>query len=258
MPPGGRPDGKEFSGRQLRQRQRRRFPHRRGRAPEREHCPNPAQRVRARPEPSTRPTCARRRSLTGQSLRVRAGSRARQDLCLPPPRRPGDFDSSRSAVRDDASRVGAEALRFSSKRKVRVQRQRDEIVGDGVRLRQKRGTTDQPANDFESAAGLLRHGQFGGGRGDAAGKFLYASNRGHDSIAIYKIDSKNGTLTTVDRVLTQGKTPRNSKIDPTGPYLLAANQDSGSIVVFRRNGDDGRLTPTGQSVAVGSPVCIQF
>jgi 6-phosphogluconolactonase len=93
---------------------------------------------------------------------------------------------------------------------------------------------------------------------DAAGKFLYASNRGHDSITIYRIDSKNGTLTTVDRVLTQGKTPRNFKIDPTGRYLLAANQDSGSIVVFRRNGGNGRLTPTGQTVEVGSPVCIQF
>jgi 6-phosphogluconolactonase len=93
---------------------------------------------------------------------------------------------------------------------------------------------------------------------DAAGKFLYASNRGHDSITIYKIDSRKGTLTTVDRVLTQGKTPRGFKIDPTGRYLFAANQDSGSIVVFRRNAATGRLTPTGQTVNVGSPVCIQF
>ena len=93
---------------------------------------------------------------------------------------------------------------------------------------------------------------------DSAGKFVYASNRGHDSITIYRIDPKKGTLTTVDRVLTQGKTPRNFKIDPTGRYLLAANQDSGSIVVFRRDGSSGRLTPAGQTVEVGSPVCIQF
>jgi 6-phosphogluconolactonase len=93
---------------------------------------------------------------------------------------------------------------------------------------------------------------------DAAGKFLYASNRGHDSITIYKIDSKKGTLTTVDRVLTQGKTPRGFKIDPTGRYLFAANQDSDSVVVFKRNAANGRLTPTGQTVNVGSPVCIQF
>ena len=93
---------------------------------------------------------------------------------------------------------------------------------------------------------------------DATGRFLYASNRGHDSITIYGIDSRKGTLTVVDRVLTQGKTPRNFKIDPTGRYLLAANQDSDSIVVFQRNGKSGRLTPTGQTVAVGSPVCIEF
>jgi 6-phosphogluconolactonase len=93
---------------------------------------------------------------------------------------------------------------------------------------------------------------------DAAGKFLYASNRGHDSITIYRIDAEKGTLTTVDRVLTQGKTPRGFKIDPTGRYLFAANQDSGSIVVFRRDAATGRLTPTGQTVNVGSPVCIQF
>jgi 6-phosphogluconolactonase len=92
---------------------------------------------------------------------------------------------------------------------------------------------------------------------DTAGKFLYASNRGHDSITIYRIDSRNGTLTTVDRVLTQGKTPRGFKIDPTGRYLFAANQDTNSVVVFRRSADTGRLTPAGQTVTVGSPVCIQ-
>ncbi len=93
---------------------------------------------------------------------------------------------------------------------------------------------------------------------DTSGKFLYASNRGHDSITVYKIDSKKGILTTVERVSTQGKTPRGFKIDPSGRYLLAGNQDSGSVIVFSRNAATGRLTPTGQTVNVGSPVCIQF
>jgi 6-phosphogluconolactonase len=93
---------------------------------------------------------------------------------------------------------------------------------------------------------------------DASGKFLYASNRGHDSITIYKIDSGKGTLTTVDRVPTQGKTPRSFKIDPTGRYLFAANQDSNSVVIFKRDAATGRLTPTGQTVNVGSPVSVQF
>jgi 6-phosphogluconolactonase len=93
---------------------------------------------------------------------------------------------------------------------------------------------------------------------DSAGKFLYASNRGHDSITIYKIDSGKGTLTTVDRVPTQGKTPRGFKIDPTGRYLIAGNQDSNSVVIFKRDAATGRLTPTGQTVSVGSPVCIEY
>ncbi len=93
---------------------------------------------------------------------------------------------------------------------------------------------------------------------DKEGKFLYASNRGHDSITVYQVDPIKGTLSTVERVSTQGKTPRGMKIDPTGRYLFAANQDSGSIVVFKRNAATGRLTPTGQTVSVGSPVCIEF
>jgi 6-phosphogluconolactonase len=92
---------------------------------------------------------------------------------------------------------------------------------------------------------------------DAGGKFLYASNRGHDSITIYSIDPASGALTTVDRVPAQGKTPRNFKIDPTGRYLFAANQDSDSIVVFSRNADTGRLKALTE-VHLSAPVCIQF
>ena len=91
---------------------------------------------------------------------------------------------------------------------------------------------------------------------DADGKFLYASNRGHDSITVYSIDAKKGTLTTVERVLTQGKTPRGFKIVPSGRYLIAANQDSNSVVVFKRDSSTGRLTPTDQTISVGSPVCV--
>jgi 6-phosphogluconolactonase len=93
---------------------------------------------------------------------------------------------------------------------------------------------------------------------DQAGKFLYASNRGADSITIYAIDGKAGTLKVVDRVSTGGKTPRNFRIDPGGKYLLAANQDSGSVVIFKRDPSSGKLTPTGDTAKVGSPVCIDF
>jgi 6-phosphogluconolactonase len=90
------------------------------------------------------------------------------------------------------------------------------------------------------------------------GKYLYTSNRGHDSIALFSIDSHTGTLTLVDHFPTQGKAPRNFEIDPTGKFLLVANQETNNIVVFRIDPNSGRLTPTGQTLHVPSPVCLKF
>lgn len=91
-----------------------------------------------------------------------------------------------------------------------------------------------------------------------SGKHVYGSNRGHDSIAVFSVDSKKGTLTPVEHVPSQGKTPRHFAIDPTGSYLVAANQDSDSLVVFRIHQKTGRLTPTGQTLQVRSPACVRF
>ncbi|HEV2234022.1 MAG TPA: lactonase family protein [Terriglobia bacterium] len=91
-----------------------------------------------------------------------------------------------------------------------------------------------------------------------SGKFLYASNRGHDSIAVFAIDPRKGTLTLIEHVSTQGKTPRNFAIDPTGSFLIAANQDSNNIVIFRIDPKTGRLTPTGKTVDLQSPACVTF
>jgi 6-phosphogluconolactonase len=91
-----------------------------------------------------------------------------------------------------------------------------------------------------------------------SGNFLYTSNRGHDSIAIFAIDEKKGTLKPLAQVLTGGKTPRHFAIDPTGAYLLAENQESNNIVVFHIDPATGSLTPTGQTIEVPSPVCITF
>lgn len=91
-----------------------------------------------------------------------------------------------------------------------------------------------------------------------SGKFLYGSNRGHDSITIYSIDSDTGRLTLIKQQPTGGKTPRNFCIDPTGQWLLAAHQSSDSIAVFRINQGAGALGPTGQKIVVGAPVCLQF
>jgi 6-phosphogluconolactonase len=91
-----------------------------------------------------------------------------------------------------------------------------------------------------------------------SGKFLYASNRGHDSIAEFKIDPTQGTLTLAGDFPTEGKTPRNFALDPTGKFLLAANQESNNIVVFRIDQSTGALTATGQVAQVPAPVDIVF
>jgi 6-phosphogluconolactonase len=91
-----------------------------------------------------------------------------------------------------------------------------------------------------------------------SGKFLYGSNRGHDSIAVFAIDAGTGKLTPVEITLTQGKEPRNFAIDPTGEYLFAANQNSNNIAVFRIDSQTGHLTPTGQVLEAPSPVCVTF
>lgn len=91
-----------------------------------------------------------------------------------------------------------------------------------------------------------------------SGRFLYGSNRGHDSIAIYAINIENGELTSLGHASTLGKTPRNFAIDPTGQWLLAANQDTDDIFVFAIDQQTGALTPTGQSVSASMPVCLTF
>jgi 6-phosphogluconolactonase len=91
-----------------------------------------------------------------------------------------------------------------------------------------------------------------------SGKFLYGSNRGHDSIAVFAIDGSNGTLKPVDHVSTGGKMPRNFGIDPSGTWLLAANQNSANVVVFRIDPKTGSLKPNGQSVQLDYPVCVKF
>jgi 6-phosphogluconolactonase len=91
-----------------------------------------------------------------------------------------------------------------------------------------------------------------------SGKFLYASNRGEDTIAVFAINPASGALTFVERVPSGGKEPRNFAIDPAGRRLFAANQESDNIVIFNLDPRTGRLKPTGQVLKVAAPVCIQF
>ena len=91
-----------------------------------------------------------------------------------------------------------------------------------------------------------------------SGKFIYGSNRGHDSIVIFSIHPESGTLEYVGHQSTQGKIPRNFAIDPTGRFLLVANQDTDSIVVFRIDPEKGILQYTGKTIQIPTPVCITF
>lgn len=126
--------------------------------------------------------------------------------------------------------------------------------------------------DYDAAGGVLHPAQtistipkdFAGLNEDAeievhpSGKFLYASNRGHDSIAVFAIDPNKGTLTLIEYVPTKGQSPRNFQIDPTGKLLFAANEKSDNIVMFRIDAHTGRLTPTSKVLDISQPVCVKF
>ncbi len=90
---------------------------------------------------------------------------------------------------------------------------------------------------------------------DPSGKFLYQSNRGANTLAIFAIGT-DGKLTKVGDQPTEGKTPRNFLIDPKGDFVFVAHQDSDNITIFKRDQKTGKLTYTGQSVKVPAPVCV--
>jgi 6-phosphogluconolactonase len=89
-----------------------------------------------------------------------------------------------------------------------------------------------------------------------SGRFVYASNRGHDSIAVFRIDEKTGRLTPAGHASTRGKRPRHFAVDPSGRYLLAANRDSNTIVAFRIDAETGALEPTGSTAEAPGAICI--
>lgn len=91
-----------------------------------------------------------------------------------------------------------------------------------------------------------------------SGRFVYVSNRGHDSIAAFAVETEKGVVSSVQHQPTGGTWPRNFTIDPTGAYLLVANQRSNTITVFAIDPEAGTLAPNGQSADVPSPVCLKF
>jgi 6-phosphogluconolactonase len=92
----------------------------------------------------------------------------------------------------------------------------------------------------------------------AAGRFVYGSNRGHNSIAVFKRNATSGRLELIQTIPVEGNWPRNFTIDPTGRFLLVANQKSNDITVFKVDEPSGKLSFTGFKVPNASPVCLQF
>ncbi len=105
------------------------------------------------------------------------------------------------------------------------------------------------ATDRDSTAELAVH---------PGGKFVYGSNRGHDSLAVFAVDDKTGKLALIQNESTQGKTPRHFVIDPTGRWLIAENQNSDSVVVFAIDPATGKLKAAGPTMEVPAPVCAVF
>jgi len=91
-----------------------------------------------------------------------------------------------------------------------------------------------------------------------SGKFLYGSNRGHNSIVVFEIDPRTGKLKLVQHISTAGDWPRNFTIDPSGAFLLVANQRSDNVVTFSIDPGTGQLKPTGHNESIPSPVCLRF
>ncbi|WP_158545274.1 lactonase family protein [Bremerella cremea] len=90
------------------------------------------------------------------------------------------------------------------------------------------------------------------------GKWLYCSNRGHNSVAVFDVDQETGKLTFVEHVSSMGETPRSFQIAPQGKHLLIANQNSGNIVVYEINQENGTLKSNGHQIDVPDPCCIDF
>ncbi len=120
----------------------------------------------------------------------------------------------------------------------------------------------QPSKNFSADIHVSPDGKFLYGSNrfvDAiGGKNTFASDNSTDTIVIYEINSKDGTLKYVGNEPVLGKVPRNFMITPNGKYILVANQETDSITIFKRNFRTGKLTPTKNKISVPTPVCLKM
>ena len=118
-----------------------------------------------------------------------------------------------------------------------------------LRIQATLSTKPEDIEEHNSGAQILVH---------PSGRFVYTSNRGHNSIARFSLAAGKGKPKLMGWTSSQGQTPRNFNIDPTGQFMLVANQRSGKIVSFRIDEATGDLWPTGQQLETPAPVCLMF
>jgi 6-phosphogluconolactonase len=173
------------------------------------------------------------------------------------------FDAARGSItRQSAAKVkgGSGPRHFSFHPNYRFAYGLNEM-GSSVtvfRWSEEKGQLDEMATTTTLPAGFAGENNCAEILVHPSGKFVYASNRGHNSIAVFECDSKTGAVKLIDHTPTQGEIPRNFRLTPDGKWLLAANQNSASVVVFALNPATGKLTPNGQTARVAFPVCIKF
>lgn len=122
--------------------------------------------------------------------------------------------------------------------------------GDGSFV-QKQAITTLPEGFTENNQGSAIHIS-------SDGRFVYAGNRGHDSIAVFSVNQDNGELAFVEHTSTEGNWPRDFVLDPSEKFLIGSNQNSSNIVLFSRNENTGKLTLLQSDVKVPDPVCVKF
>ena len=220
----------------------------------------PAHRFERRPVATEGAARALDQPRPGEPVRLRRRPRARQGprLSVRPDQR--DAHPERPALRVGRARLRPAPLRVPPVGRVRLRDQRAELHGHRLDLRRPSRRPLRPPDDFHPPPDLRRSvpNYPADIQVHPSGRFLYGSNRGHDSIVAYAIDPRSGKLTLVGHQSEGIKNPRNFAIDPTGRFLLVANQDLDTVVVFAIDPDTGALSATGHTVKVPKPVCFKF
>ncbi|OCA81719.1 6-phosphogluconolactonase [Bacillus sp. FJAT-27225] len=133
-----------------------------------------------------------------------------------------------------------------------------EFSSEVIVLTYENGTFDQIQSISTIPSDFVENNQGSAIHVSSDGKFVYAANRGHNSIAVFAVNQENGQIKLVEIVSTEGDWPRDFVLDPTNQFLLASNQNSSNLVLYKRDAETGKLTPLQKDISVPNPVCLKF